>query len=63
MHFSEDQFEKNREDKRKLLRPFVVPNLLYKNTDNEEENNSEKAKSSDLTDVKGVDSCKSYIIK
>lgn len=28
MHFSSDQFEANREDNRKLLRPDAIPNLL-----------------------------------
>lgn len=63
VHFGEDQFEKNREDGRKLLRPFAVPNLLYKNTNNEEEDNSKKAGSSNITDVKDIDSCKFYIMK
>ncbi|XP_025261910.1 uncharacterized protein LOC105250527 isoform X2 [Camponotus floridanus] len=53
VHFGEDQFEKNRKDGRKLLRPFAVPNLLY-NTNNEEEDNSEKAKSSNVIDVKDI---------
>lgn len=50
VHFDENQFEKNRADGRKLLYPFAIPNLLYKdaiendNMDTEEENNSKKVK-------------------
>lgn len=29
MHFDENQFENNRADERKLLRPYGKPNLLH----------------------------------
>ncbi|XP_029175548.1 probable basic-leucine zipper transcription factor K [Nylanderia fulva] len=40
MHFDENQFENNRADKRKLLRPYGKPNLLHlENNSNEVTNN------------------------
>ena len=47
MHFNDKQFERNRQDGRKLLRPFAIPNLLIKYTTEEEkkkENTAKKAK-------------------
>lgn len=40
MHFDENQFENNRADERKLLRPYGKPNLLHlENNSNEVINN------------------------
>ncbi|KYN15726.1 hypothetical protein ALC57_12023 [Trachymyrmex cornetzi] len=65
VHFDNNQFENNREDGRRLLRPFAKPNLLQKHTtkdkeEDKEENNPRNSKFS--SDVEFIESRKFYTI-
>ncbi|KYN23157.1 hypothetical protein ALC57_04431 [Trachymyrmex cornetzi] len=46
VHFDNNQFENNRQDGRKLLRPFSKPNLLQKHTAEDKDNNDEEENNS-----------------
>ncbi|XP_018399468.1 PREDICTED: uncharacterized protein LOC108777155 [Cyphomyrmex costatus] len=62
VHFDNNQFENNREDGRKLLRPFSKPNLLQKHIaedKDKEENNSRNPEFS--SDVEVIQFCECEI--
>ncbi|XP_018304801.1 THAP domain-containing protein 4 [Mycetomoellerius zeteki] len=46
VHFDNNQFENNRQDGRKLLRPFSKPNLLLKHTAEDKDNKDEEENNS-----------------
>lgn len=65
IHFDENQFERNRKDGRKLLRPCAVPNLLYTIEINDKEVEVEKnvKKVKDMsTNGKNIDHFRKFYI-